>query len=45
MYAANPTELVYYDQTTRRIDDVWRIPLVPPASSDYTGFATQKPVE
>ena len=38
-------QLVYYDQTTRRIDDVWRIPLVPPASSDYTGFATQKPVE
>jgi DNA modification methylase len=37
--------LVYYEQTTRRIDDVWRMPLVPPASSDYTGYGTQKPVE
>jgi len=37
--------LVYYEQSTRRVDDVWRIPLVPPASSDFTGFATQKPVE
>lgn len=35
--------LVYYEQSTKRIDDVWRIPLVPPASSEYTGFATQKP--
>ena len=38
-------ELVYYEQATRRIDDVWRIPLVPPASAEYTGFSTQKPVD
>lgn len=37
--------LVYFEQATRRVDDVWRIPLVPPASSDYASFETQKPVE
>lgn len=35
--------LVYYEQATRRIDDVWRIPLVPPASSEYLNYPTQKP--
>ena len=37
--------LVYFEQTTRRVDDVWRIPLVPPASAEYCGFETQKPIE
>jgi DNA modification methylase len=35
--------LVYYDQATRRIDDVWRMSLVPPAADEYLGFPTQKP--
>jgi hypothetical protein len=35
--------LVYIDQMTRRIDDVWRIPLVPPASSEFLNYPTQKP--
>jgi adenine-specific DNA-methyltransferase len=36
-------KLVYYDQTTRRVDDVWRIPLVPPASGEFLNYPTQKP--
>jgi len=36
-------KLVYYDQTTRRVDDVWRIPLVPPASGEFLSYPTQKP--
>ena len=36
-------KLVYYDQATRRIDDVWRIPLVPPASYEFLNYPTQKP--
>jgi DNA modification methylase len=35
--------LVYYNQQTRRIDDVWRIPLIPPASPEYLDYPTQKP--
>ncbi|MDE0005633.1 MAG: DNA methyltransferase [Rhodospirillaceae bacterium] len=36
--------LLYQTKTDRGIDNVWRIPYVVPASSDYTGFRTQKPV-
>jgi adenine-specific DNA-methyltransferase len=37
--------LVYYEQTTKQVDDVWRVPLVVPASSEYKmfGYPTQKP--
>ena len=36
--------LVYQQRDVRIVDNVWRIPLVPPASvQEYTGFPTQKP--
>lgn len=36
--------LIYQERTIRTIDNVWRIPLVPPASvTEFTGYPTQKP--
>ena len=38
--------LVYYDETERTIDDVWRIPYLMPADkTENVGFETQKPLE
>lgn len=38
--------LIYYTETHRTIDDVWRIPYLMPADrSEKTGFPTQKPLE
>ena len=39
-------KLVYYDETERTIDDVWRIPYLMPADkTENVGFSTQKPIE
>lgn len=38
--------LIYYDETERTIDDVWRIPYLMPADrTENVGYDTQKPVE
>jgi adenine-specific DNA-methyltransferase len=38
--------LIYYTETERTIDDVWRIPYLMPADlTENVGFTTQKPVE
>jgi hypothetical protein len=38
--------LVYYDETERTIDDVWKIPYLMPADkTENAGFSTQKPIE
>jgi DNA modification methylase len=38
--------LMYYDETERTIDDVWRIPYLMPADkTENVGFQTQKPIE
>ncbi|HOE71240.1 MAG TPA: site-specific DNA-methyltransferase, partial [Brevefilum sp.] len=34
--------LIYRVSTDKKIDDVWRIPQLQPASTEWTGFATQK---
>ncbi len=39
-------ELIYYTETERTIDDVWRLPYLMPADqTENVGFNTQKPVE
>src|SRR5205807_3689779 len=39
-------KLIYYDETERTIDDVWRIPYLMPADkTENVGFQTQKPLE
>jgi DNA modification methylase len=38
--------LVYYDETERTIDDVWKVPYLMPADkTENSGFSTQKPLE
>ncbi|QYK53091.1 MAG: site-specific DNA-methyltransferase [Fimbriimonadaceae bacterium] len=38
--------VIYQESTTRRIDDVWRIPMLQPSDkSQNVGYATQKPEE
>lgn len=38
--------LVYYDESQRTIDDVWRIPYLMPADkTENAGYQTQKPIE
>ena len=38
--------LVYYDEKSRTIDDVWRIPYLMPADrTENVGYETQKPIE
>jgi adenine specific DNA methylase Mod len=34
--------VIYRTVTDKKIDDVWRIPCLQPASKEYTGFPTQK---
>lgn len=36
--------LMYRMSETRKVDSVWRLPAVQPASPEYTGYPTQKPV-
>lgn len=39
-------ELVYYDETHRTLDDVWKIPYLMPADrTENVGYSTQKPIE
>ena len=35
-------KLIYQEVTDKKVDDVWRIPALQPASSEWTGYATQK---
>jgi DNA modification methylase len=34
--------VIYRTVTDKKIDDVWKIPCLQPASKEYTGFPTQK---
>jgi DNA modification methylase len=34
---------IYVETSERRVDDVWRLPMLQPASQEYTGYPTQKP--
>lgn len=34
--------ILYQEVTDRKVDDVWRIPAMQPASSEWTGYDTQK---
>lgn len=35
-------ELEYREATDKKVDDVWRIPALQPASAEWTGYQTQK---
>ena len=35
-------KLLYRESTSRKVDDVWRIPQLQPASHEWTGYRTQK---
>lgn len=36
--------VVYDEKTERKIDDVWRLPYIVPASTEGLGYPTQKPI-
>ncbi len=38
-------KVVYRTATDKKVDAVWRIPCVQPASKHYTGYPTQKPID